>query len=201
MLAAFDRQTLFETVNTHYNPFLDAVVPRINLLGEGQVIPVILLLLWLLIPGLRNLWFATTAAVCCGLSGLLVQLIKVTVHEPRPQALFRDADWLHFNGHWRELYNYSFPSGHSAGAFSMFCLLSFLLPVRFRPWGLLLFVLSMAVGYSRLYLAAHFFLDVYVGSILGVGFCLLFFGFMHRAEPAFFQEHWQRHKKRIQKKG
>jgi membrane-associated phospholipid phosphatase len=38
-----------------------------------------------------------------------------------------------------------------------------------KKFGALFFVLAMGVGYSRMYLAAHFFSDVYVGSVLGTG--------------------------------
>jgi membrane-associated phospholipid phosphatase len=36
------------------------------------------------------------------------------------------------------------------------------------------------VGYSRMYLAAHFFLDVYVGSILGTVFTTVIFAMMNK---------------------
>jgi len=32
----------------------------------------------------------------------------------------------------------------------------------------LFFIVALLVGYSRMYVAAHFFADVYVGSIVGV---------------------------------
>jgi membrane-associated phospholipid phosphatase len=43
------------------------------------------------------------------------------------------------------------------------------------------------VGYSRMYVAAHFFADVYVGSILGVSFTLLVIALMRRYEHLFFK--------------
>lgn len=197
MLLAFDQETLSYAVNKRNTPFLDVWIYRVTALGEGYTIPPVLIGLWLLVPGLRNRWFITTAIVCCGLSAVLVHLIKHLLHHARPLKVLTDTNLLHFDDNWHKLYDYSFPSGHSAGAFSMFCLISFLLPQRFRPWGLLLFLLAAAVGYSRIYLLAHWFVDVYAGSILGVVFCLVFFGVMHRLEPAFFGEHWQRHKRRI----
>lgn len=61
----------------------------------------------------------------------------------------------------------SFPSGHTTAAMAMcstFALLST------KPWHKTFFlILGLAVGYSRIYLSQHFFVDVYVGSMIGVG--------------------------------
>ncbi|RYZ48512.1 MAG: phosphatase PAP2 family protein, partial [Sphingobacteriales bacterium] len=56
---------------------------------------------------------------------------------------------------------------------------------RYRWLAVVFFVLAMAVGYSRIYLAAHFFIDVYVGSIIGVVFTILVVMLMRRY-PGYF---------------
>jgi membrane-associated phospholipid phosphatase len=72
------------------------------------------------------------------------------------------------------LLRHSFPSGHTCAAFSLFTFLSLLASARYQPLGLLFFILAALVGYTRMYLAAHFFADVYAGSILGtIGTILL----------------------------
>lgn len=60
----------------------------------------------------------------------------------------------------------SFPSGHTATAFTLFLLICQLFPHRWTlPAGL---VLAAGVGYSRIYLAQHFPVDVAAGIVVGV---------------------------------
>jgi membrane-associated phospholipid phosphatase len=60
----------------------------------------------------------------------------------------------------------SFPSGHTASAFSMFLVLSHFSKNRWRSFSC--FLAAFFVGYSRMYLAQHFFADVYGGAIIAV---------------------------------
>lgn len=59
----------------------------------------------------------------------------------------------------------TFPSGHTATAFFIFTFFAFLI----RKWwaSVLLFLLAILVGVSRMYLAQHFFKDVYFGMLFG----------------------------------
>jgi undecaprenyl-diphosphatase len=61
--------------------------------------------------------------------------------------------------------NYSFPSGHSAAAFSGAALLAREYPRR----GAIFFLLAALIGFSRVYLGAHYPGDVVSGGFLGVG--------------------------------
>jgi membrane-associated phospholipid phosphatase len=87
---------------------------------------------------------------------------------------------MHYRPEWPVLLERSFPSGHSEGAFSFLCFLSLLLPYRYNKLGILFFLLALTVCYSRIYLAAHFFEDVYAGSIIGTVATTLIFSFMVR---------------------
>jgi membrane-associated phospholipid phosphatase len=68
----------------------------------------------------------------------------------------------------------SFPSGHTAAAFTYFGYLSFLVKNNYVKFGF--FSLAMLAGLSRIYLAQHFLIDVIAGSVLGV--CLAIFGYL-----------------------
>lgn len=68
------------------------------------------------------------------------------------------------------LYDYnllhSFPSGHSITIFAMMSLLAYLSGKKSA--GVLFVLVAVVVGFTRIYLLQHFFIDVYVGSVLGV---------------------------------
>ncbi len=60
----------------------------------------------------------------------------------------------------------SFPSGHTICAFTAATVLAYF--AKNKIWTLVLLVLAMLVGYSRMYMSQHFFEDVTAGSALGV---------------------------------
>ena len=168
MYFSMSKQELFALFNTHHTDAIDKMMFSITWMGQGEIIVPVLLGL-LAIPRYRNWWYFITACICNMLPFLISQGIKSWLDWPRPLNFFNHAVWIHYVPTWPELLYRSFPSGHSEAAFSFFCFLSLLLMPDTKKFGALFFVLAMGVGYSRMYLAAHFFSDVYVGSILGTG--------------------------------
>jgi|694.fasta_scaffold33918_2 membrane-associated phospholipid phosphatase len=75
------------------------------------------------------------------------------------------------------LQNYSFPSGHTTFIFAGMCYLSLLVKSHF--YQIVFFVLALLCGLSRIYLFQHFYVDVYVGSILGICITLLLYFILH----------------------
>ncbi len=67
----------------------------------------------------------------------------------------------------------SFPSGHSLSAFALFFCLLFV--SRNHILKIVFFALAVLAAYSRVYLSQHWLIDIYVGSIIGVSFSLLFY--------------------------
>jgi membrane-associated phospholipid phosphatase len=187
LLAVKGDEAVFRMVNLHHTPFLDVIMYRTTMLGEGAVIAVVLLVL-LGKKGLRNWWYLTAAMLSSILPSVITQLIKRSIDAPRPLKFFGSADWIHILPHWPRHMEHSFPSGHTCGAFAFFTFLAILLPSRFRAWGLGLFLLAISVAYSRIYLAVHFLADVYVGSLLGTGFTLLVVALMNKYQGAFFKK-------------
>ncbi len=178
LLANYSKEYLFSFVNSRHTPFLDDLMYGITHFGQAEtVIPLLLFLL--VFPSFRNWWYVATALVCNLVPMFTQQGMKAWFDEPRPLKYFSDADWIHKLPHWPSLYHHSFPSGHTEGAFSFFCFLSLLLYPSHRPWATLFFLLALLVGYSRMYLAAHFFADVYVGSMVGFVITTLCFLFMN----------------------
>lgn len=185
-LLVFDRQLLFATFNTHHTPFFDVFMLYVTKMGEG-IFGAIILLLLLALTTFRNWWYFAAAVLCNVVPALLTQWIKFQVRAPRPLSYFRDAPWIHTTPAWERLLENSFPSGHTCAAFCLYAFLSLVLTPRFKSAGLLFFLLALLVGFSRMYLAAHFFLDVYVGSIIGVFFTILVVWLMNRYPHYFYR--------------
>lgn len=183
----FDRQLLFASINTRHTSVLDIIMVNVTVMGEGIFSATILLLL-LARSTLRNLWYIVAAVLTNVLPSIMTQVIKSSVNAPRPLNYFKEAEWIHTLPEWPRLMERSFPSGHTCAAFCLFTFLAVLLPPKFRGWGLFFFALAILVGISRLYLAAHFFLDIYVGSIIGTIFTLIIIAIMNSKQGIFFKD-------------
>ncbi len=165
LLLLFSRTDLFFAVNSAFNPFLDKLNTVFSAYGRGDVIPFILASL-LLIPAYRNLNYIVTTLAFGVVIPLVIYFAKQFFHTPRPLKYYgvlhvHTVPWLD------NLFETSFPSGHTLGAFGFFMLLSLYLPKPLKPISIFFFLLALACAYSRLYLGQHFFADVYAGSILG----------------------------------
>jgi undecaprenyl-diphosphatase len=90
-----------------------------------------------------------------------------------------DRDRPPFKDQWVYEDNESFPSGHSSGSMALFGLLGYLMVRATFSWRVRLLaivgtaLLILAVGFSRIYLGAHYFSDVLGGYLLGTVWLLL----------------------------
>jgi membrane-associated phospholipid phosphatase len=92
---------------------------------------------------------------------LLVELIKALASRTRPYRLFEQARIVG----WRAA-GPSFPSGHTSQAFFLASLLAH--HFQLYPWlTVLLYVLAALVGFTRMYVGAHYPRDVLAGLIAG----------------------------------
>jgi len=96
------------------------------------------------------------------LSGLSADLIKFLLGRARPKLYFREAiygfDFFRLEHAW-----ISFPSGHSATAFSVASTLCLLFP-RYR---IVFFLWATLIALSRIATTQHYLSDVLAGSLLG----------------------------------
>ena len=95
-------------------------------------------------------------------SGLAVSLIKYTVGRSRPYANEGPND---FFDHTFTEQNVSFPSGHTAIAFTVSTVLSRRINNPFAT--IALYGLAGFTGYQRIYDNKHWFSDVFVGAAIG----------------------------------
>ncbi len=96
------------------------------------------------------------------ISGIIVDIIKVLVARYRPKAFLHDGLYG-FKGFDIGYIVNSFPSGHSATAFSAFVAFSFIFP----KYKYLFFFIAFIVAFSRVVLYHHYLSDVIVGSLIG----------------------------------
>ena len=101
----------------------------------------------------------------------MVQLIKNLVNAPRPRLFFEPGQYLYFVDQVSLANNSSFPSGHTATAFAIATV--FIIMIKNKKWQLPILAAAVLVGYSRIYLAQHFLMDVLIGAIIGIASGLL----------------------------
>jgi len=158
----YSKDDIYFAVNSFHNVYTDYVAPYVTDIGEGLTIVILSVIIAL--SHIRNGFLLLSSYA---ITAILAQIIKHIVNAPRPKLYFaNDLKRIYFvKG--VEIYSYnSFPSGHTVTAFSAGVVLTYL--IKNKSWGLLLFVVSVLVGYSRMYLSEHFFEDVIAGSALGV---------------------------------
>lgn len=160
-----DKAPLMLLINQSNSVYLDKFFIVMTSLGDGLFS--LIVLIPLLIIRLR---FALLLLVCYLGSGLIVQISKRIFQTPCPKAYFDGTELLHFADGVDVFSHNSFPSGHTASAFALFLLLA--LFIKNKKLGIVFFLMAFLVGYSRIYLAQHFVVDVYFGAIFGVVFTL-----------------------------
>ncbi len=99
------------------------------------------------------------AAISFGITTLLAQALKTTIHRNRPFVDHADIIKLTSGG------GYSFPSGHTSDAFA----LAFTLAYNTKKWYIITpaFAWAGLVGYSRMDLGVHYPSDVLGGVAVG----------------------------------
>jgi undecaprenyl-diphosphatase len=108
----------------------------------------------------RNVLFATGFTAACVWSADLIALgIKMATGRPRPFETIPQADPL-LGG---AIVGQSMPSGHAATSFAGAVVLTYFLP-RSASF---VFLLAVAIAFSRLYVGVHYPSDVVAGAALG----------------------------------
>lgn len=162
----YSREETHIAINSIHTSYLDVLMKYWTYLGNGIVL--IILIIGLLFISLR-LFFSGIAAFAIG--GVITQLLKVLIFSkfPRPIKyfeLYHPEFHLHLVPGVHMLTWLSFPSGHTATAFSLFFALALFTKNKFTQ--LALFIMATGVGYSRIYLSQHFLMDVVGGSLIGI---------------------------------
>lgn len=160
-LAVVPKGDFLLAINSSHTPFWDGFFRFTNYMGEGIFLG--LVLLTLLFVRLR---YTVLGLICVVQMSFIVQFLKRQVFDmPRPKAWFADTVDLYFVPGVDVYTKFSFPSGHTTTAFTLFCLLALI--SRQKQLGLVFLICAVLAGLARVYLSQHFLMDVFAGSILG----------------------------------
>lgn len=132
------------------------------LLARGLATAIVpLVLLGLVVTWLRGtVRFSLLDAVAAGLLGLgIVQVFGALAYRPRPFEIGLGQNLL------QHMPENSFPSDHAT---LMFAIAASLLMSPLRRSGWVVAVLSLGVGWARVFLGAHYPGDILGGAVLGV---------------------------------
>ncbi len=155
------KSELFLLTNRHFHPASDHFFKILTMIGDGFTM--VLVGFGMMLIKFR---YSVITILAYAYSSVVVQIIKRLFNSPRPSKFFEGINPIRtLEGY--PLYEWnSFPSGHSASAFTLAVVLTYILPHKHRHWFIL--PLALLTAFSRVYLAQHFFQDVVAGSIFGV---------------------------------
>lgn len=146
-------------------PLLTKIFLIITNLGS----PYVLILLTLLSFLLKNKKLSFIITANLGLITIINQVLKFIVKRPRPSDLFLIVET-----------GYSFPSGHSMVSLSFYGLLIYFIYKYFKNKNLKIFLIMLLsliivlIGVSRVYLGVHFVSDVISGFLLSLSYLIIF---------------------------
>ena len=164
----YTREVVFLWFNLNLGKVADQIFTFFTLLAEG----------WMWIPYFLLMfgWFKKDAVfilINFLLSTLLTQVPKILILDnvTRPMASGIDVNKIHHvDGIEMHLWN-SFPSGHTATAFTLYFVTVTLFP---KKWILIIgFIYALTGAYSRVYLGQHFPLDLGGGILVAIMSVLL----------------------------
>lgn len=157
-------------------------MPLATRLGEVWLLAILIIPLLYLTDKkrfFRN--FALLFAVLLA-TGVIGKIVKHFIDRPRPlkeMAGLIEAHQATIHVLGQQLREYSFPSGHTLSVFSAATFLSFL----FKRYSPLFFSLALLTGISRVYVGAHFPLDVLGGAFIGISVTWVICYFVRKYDP------------------
>lgn len=174
------KDNFFLLLNNNYGSVADIFFTIITFFGDGVIWAFLLLLF---VKYRKKLIVLLVSAFI--LSTLFVQVSKyfIVPNELRPIRSIANTSSIHVVKGMEPHETSSFPSGHTTSAFCYFLIACLVIN---KKWILpVVFLFALLVGYSRVYLAQHFPLDVAAGmlvAIASVSFAIL------------VQKHWSNRK-------
>jgi|KBSSwiStaDraftv2_1062776.scaffolds.fasta_scaffold175161_2 undecaprenyl-diphosphatase len=155
---------IFDRLQPLANPQLNRIMLFFTFLGKHQfLIPANLFILFYFLVISKHSWFSIRSAAIALSSLVLMLLLKYLFQRKRPLAPLLKA-----------VKGLSFPSGHAIMAVTFY---GFIIYILFHTIGhsgakyiltVLLVILILLIGFSRIYLRVHYASDVLSGFIIGL---------------------------------
>ncbi len=145
---------LFYFINSRRNKFLDKFYKYFYLIGKTYSLPIYLFLFYISC-GIESIKHLVVSLI---ITGILMPFIKYTFRHKRPSSLLENVVLL------EPVFLKSFPSADSAYVSTIF---SVALVCGNIYLSLILLIITLLIGYGRVYMGAHFPLDVLAGYTFG----------------------------------
>jgi membrane-associated phospholipid phosphatase len=162
---AIGKIRFFLMLNTDLGKAADYFFAAFTYLGNGIMWIAVLVITLYLLKRKQALLLLVSSFI---ITTILTQLCKYFIfsNEPRPVTAIADHTIIHFvNILGQEPAAISsFPSGHTATAFTFYLL--FCVLINRKWWVFTGLIYALLAGYSRIYLAQHFPVDVAAGMIV-----------------------------------
>jgi len=156
-------------LHLHASPSLTTAMFAATSLGSTVVVTANSVALGLYLIWQRRLYWLAVLAASVGGGSLLNRLLKYAFYRPRP----------HFDDPILTLTSYSFPSGHTMAATVLYGTIAAYLFAKFPDWRARVLIILAAsllialVGFSRIYLGAHYLSDVLAAMAEGLAWLSL----------------------------
>ena len=153
------------------NPILTNVLKIITNLGSAFALITITILSLII---LKNKKIGLCITINLALSTILNLLLKNIIQRPRPEG-YRLIEETGF----------SFPSGHSMVNTAFYGLLIYLIIKNVKNQklkyclSLLISILILSIGFSRIYLGVHYTSDVLAGFLISIAYLIVFTTILH----------------------
>jgi undecaprenyl-diphosphatase len=155
---------LFQLIHQAHQPWLD--LPMVIISEKSTWVPLYIFLIYVLYKAYQSeVWKSILYLIS---TVILADQVSSSVFKPlfkrlRPCHVEAFQSWIHLPDGCGGLYG--FCSSHSANAFAV--AMGFYLLTKNKFAGSLLLFWAIMISYSRIYLGAHYPLDVLVGALIG----------------------------------
>lgn len=158
---------IFKNIFPH-NVFFNIFFSFFSIVGSAGIIWIVMGTLLIAFEEIKHHKFIFYFATAIILSAFLVNFFaKNIVRRPRPYLNTTVLKYDALNSLKLATYtcpkDFSFPSGHSAVAFSAACILAFFDKKRSKFY----YLIALVISFSRIYLGCHYFFDVAFGALSG----------------------------------
>ncbi|RMA96047.1 phosphatase PAP2 family protein [Hydrogenothermus marinus] len=145
---------LFRFINNKRSKFLDKFYKKFFLLGKSYSLILFLPIFYYF--GKLNAIYQLIIALL--ITGIVMPTLKYIFRHKRPVSLLEDVYLL------EPVSLKSFPSADTAYAFTLFSVSLFFFPL----WAVfIMFIYALLIAFGRIYMGAHFPIDVVVGAFIG----------------------------------